>query len=256
MTAPKIWITGASSGIGQAFAHHYATRGATLGLVARRVGVLDALAARLPGTHAVYAADVCQPESLAAAAADFCNRFGVPDIVIANAGVSVGTLTEERDDYEAFETVFLTNVLGMVGSFRPFVADMRRRGSGQLVGISSVAGVRGLPGAGAYSASKAAVSRYLESLRVELRHSGVKVTEIRPGFIRTPMTDVNPYRMPFLLEVDDAVRRFAAAIDRGVSQATIPWQMAVVAKLLPLVPNTLYDRYAARARRKPRRLEG
>ncbi|MEN9491524.1 MAG: hypothetical protein RJA63_1973 [Pseudomonadota bacterium] len=256
MTAPKIWITGASSGIGQAFAHHYATRGATLGLVARRVGVLDALAARLPGTHAVYAADVCQPESLAAAAADFCNRFGVPDIVIANAGVSVGTLTEERDDYEAFETVFLTNVLGMVASFRPFVADMRRRGSGQLVGISSVAGVRGLPGAGAYSASKAAVSRYLESLRVELRHSGVKVTEIRPGFIRTPMTDVNPYRMPFLLEVDDAVRRFAAAIDRGVSQATIPWQMAVVAKLLPLVPNTLYDRYAARARRKPRRLEG
>ena len=256
MTAPKIWITGASSGIGQAFAHHYATRGATLGLVARRVGVLDALAARLPGTHAVYAADVCQPESLAAAAADFCNRFGVPDIVIANAGVSVGTLTEERDDYEAFETVFLTNVLGMVASFRPFVADMRRRGSGQLVGISSVAGVRGLPGAGAYSASKAAVSRYLESLRVELRHSGVKVTEIRPGFIRTPMTDVNPYRMPFLLEVDDAVRRFAAAIDRGVSQATIPWQMAVVAKLLPLVPNTLYDRYVARARRKPRRLEG
>ena len=256
MTAPKIWITGASSGIGQAFAHHYATRGATLGLVARRVGVLDALAARLPGTHAVYAADVCQPESLAAAAEDFCNRFGVPDIVIANAGVSVGTLTEERDDYEAFETVFLTNVLGMVASFRPFVADMRRRGSGQLVGISSVAGVRGLPGAGAYSASKAAVSRYLESLRVELRHSGVKVTEIRPGFIRTPMTDVNPYRMPFLLEVDDAVRRFAAAIDRGVSQATIPWQMAVVAKLLPLVPNTLYDRYAARARRKPRRLEG
>ncbi|MBK9217440.1 MAG: SDR family oxidoreductase [Uliginosibacterium sp.] len=249
-------MTGASSGIGQAFAHHYATRGATLGLVARRVGVLDALAARLPGTHAVYAADVCQPESLAAAAADFCNRFGVPDIVIANAGVSVGTLTEERDDYEAFETVFLTNVLGMVASFRPFVADMRRRGSGQLVGISSVAGVRGLPGAGAYSASKAAVSRYLESLRVELRHSGVKVTEIRPGFIRTPMTDVNPYRMPFLLEVDDAVRRFAAAIDRGVSQATIPWQMAVVAKLLPLVPNTLYDRYAARARRKPRRLEG
>lgn len=256
MTAPKIWITGASSGIGQAFAHHYATRGATLGLVARRVGVLDALAARLPGTHAVYAADVCQPESLTAAAEDFCNRFGVPDIVIANAGVSVGTLTEERDDYEAFETVFLTNVLGMVASFRPFVADMRRRGSGQLVGISSVAGVRGLPGAGAYSASKAAVSRYLESLRVELRHSGVKVTEIRPGFIRTPMTDVNPYRMPFLLEVDDAVRRFAAAIDRGVSQATIPWQMAVVAKLLPLVPNTLYDRYAARARRKPRRLEG
>ena len=256
MTAPKIWITGASSGIGQAFAYHYATRGATLGLVARRVGVLGGLAARLPGTHAVYAADVCQPESLAAAAADFCNRFGVPDIVIANAGVSVGTLTEERDDYEAFETVFLTNVLGMVASFRPFVADMRRRGSGQLVGISSVAGVRGLPGAGAYSASKAAVSRYLESLRVELRHSGVKVTEIRPGFIRTPMTDVNPYRMPFLLEVDDAVRRFAAAIDRGVSQATIPWQMAVVAKLLPLVPNTLYDRYAARARRKPRRLEG
>lgn len=254
MTAAKIWLTGASSGIGQAFGRYYAERGATLGLVARRADVLDDLRAQLPGVHAVYAADVCQPASLAAAAADFRDRFGVPDIVIANAGVSVGTLTEEQDDYQAFETVFQTNVLGMVASFRPFVADMRRRGSGQLVGISSVAGVRGLPGAGAYSASKAAVSRYLESLRVELRHSGVKVTEIRPGFIRTPMTAVNPYRMPFILEVDEAVRRFAVAIDRGVSQATIPWQMAVVARLLPLVPNALYDRYAAKARRKPRGL--
>lgn len=253
MTVPRIWITGASSGIGQAFARYYAQRGVTLGLVARRIEALEALASELPGSHACYAVDVCQPEAVEAAAADYRKRFGVPDIVIANAGVSVGTLTDE-DDFRAFEKVFQTNVLGMVASFRPFVADMRERGAGHLVGISSVAGVRGLPGAGAYSASKAAVSRYLESLRVELRGSGVKVTDIRPGFIRTPMTAVNTYRMPFIMEVDEAVRRFVAAIDRGADQATIPWQMGIVAKLLPFVPNSLYDCYASRARRKPRGL--
>lgn len=254
MTAPRVWITGASSGIGQALAKCYAQRGATLGLVARREDALAQLLAQLPGTHACYVADVTQPETLKTAAQAFSERFGVPDIVIANAGVSVGTLTEEQGDLEAFETVFRTNVLGMVATFQPFVRDMRRRGSGQLVGISSVAGVRGLPGAGAYSASKAAASRYLESLRVELRGTGIRVTDIRPGYIRTPMTAVNPYRMPFMLEVDEAACRFVAAIERGASQATIPWQMACVARLLPLVPNALYDHFASRVKRKPRGL--
>ena len=153
-----------------------------------------------------------------------------------------------------FERILRTNLIGMVASFQPFIREMRRAKRGQLVGISSVAGVRGLPGAGAYSASKAAASRYLESLRVELRGTGVRVTEIRPGYIRTPMTDVNPYRMPFILDADEAAQRFLRAIDRACARATIPWQMAIVARALACVPCWLYDRFAARAGRKPRGL--
>ncbi|GAB2876727.1 SDR family oxidoreductase [Uliginosibacterium flavum] len=251
----RVFITGASSGIGAALARAYAARGATLGLVARRLEALDALLLSLPGEHAVYVADVAEPEQVAVAARAFVERFGLPDVVIANAGVSAGTLTEERGDLAVFERVLRTNLLGMVATFQPFVMDMRRACAGQLVGISSVAGVRGLPGAGAYSASKAAASRYLESLRVELRGSGVRVSEIRPGYIRTPMTDVNTYAMPFIIDADEAALRFIRAIDRAAPRATIPWPMGVVAKLLALVPCWLYDRLAARAGRKPRGLK-
>lgn len=250
----RVFITGASSGIGAALARAYAVRGATLGLVARRQEALDALRAELPGEHASYIADVAEVEQLAAAARQFIARFGLPDVVIANAGVSIGTLTEERGDLVVFERVLRTNVLGMVATFQPFILSMRRAHAGQLVGISSVAGVRGLPGAAAYSASKAAVARYLESLRVELHGSGVAVTEIRPGYIRTPMTAVNRYRMPFIIDADDAAQRFIRAIDRRCARATIPWQMGVAAKLLAHLPCWLFDRLAARAGRKPRGL--
>ena len=250
----RVFITGASSGIGAALARHYAARGATLGLVGRRRDALDALARSLPGEHAVYRLDVTAPAALAEAAADFNGRFGLPDVVIANAGVSVGTLTEEAGDLAAFERVLRTNVLGMVATFQPFVAPMRERGDGRLVGIASVAGIRGLPGAGAYSASKAAVIAYLESLRVELHGSGVKVVTIAPGYIETPMTAVNDYPMPFMLPADEAARRFARAIDAGTGYTVIPWQMGVVAKLLRLLPNLLFDRIFARAGRKPRGL--
>lgn len=250
----RVFITGASSGIGAALARHYAARGATLGLVGRRRDALDALARSLPGEHAVYRLDVTAPAALAEAAADFNGRFGLPDVVIANAGVSVGTLTEEAGDLAAFERVLRTNVLGMVATFQPFVAPMRERGAGRLVGIASVAGIRGLPGAGAYSASKAAAIAYLESLRVELHGSGVKVVTIAPGYIETPMTAVNDYPMPFMLPADEAARRFARAIDAGTGYTVIPWQMGVVAKLLRLLPNPLFDRIFARAGRKPRGL--
>ena len=252
----RVFITGASSGIGAALARHYAARGAVLGLVARRRGALEALLATLPGEHAAYPADVADGEALRHAAVDFTARFGVPDVVVANAGVSVGTLTEEAGDLRAFERVMRTNVLGMVASFQPFVAPMRARGSGRLVGIASVAGIRGLPGAGAYSASKAAAIAYLESLRVELHGSGVKVVSIAPGYIDTPMTAVNRYPMPFMLPADEAARRFVRAIDRGTSYTVIPWQMGVVAKLLRLLPNAIFDRAFARAGRKPRGLLG
>jgi NAD(P)-dependent dehydrogenase (short-subunit alcohol dehydrogenase family) len=254
--AQRVFITGASSGIGQALARHYAAQGAILGLVARRGAVLDALMAELPGDgrHVAIIADVADAAAMQRAAESFIACLGVPDIVIANAGISVGTLTGEPDDTAAFEAVLKTNVFGMFATFQPFAGPMRARGSGCLVGISSVAGVRGLPGAGAYSASKAAASRYLESLRVEMVGSGVKVVDIRPGYIATPMTAVNPYPMPFLLQPDEAARRFARAIAAGTSQATIPWQMGLVARVLAILPNWLHTALFARAKRKPRGL--
>jgi short-subunit dehydrogenase len=251
----RIFLTGASSGIGAALAHHYAATGAMLGLVARHQRRLFALADALPGTHATYLLDVADASAMQAAATDFIARFGCPDIVIANAGISVGTLTGEVEDLPAFRRVFETNVLGMVHTFAPFIEAMQARGGGTLVGIASVAGIRGLPGAGAYSASKAAVIAYLEALRVELRGSGIQVVTLLPGYIATPMTAKNPYPMPFLLSADVAARRFARAIARGTSYVVIPWQMGWVAKLLRWLPNPLFDAVFSRAGRKPRGLD-
>jgi short-subunit dehydrogenase len=249
-----VFITGASSGIGAALARRYAAQGATLGLAARRSDALQALAASLPGQHYLYPLDVTDAAALAAAGNDFIAQAGVPDIVIANAGISVGTLTQEAADNQAFRRVMETNVLGMVHTFQPFINAMQQRGDGRLVGIASVAGIRGLPGAGAYSASKAAAIAYLESLRVELRDSGIRVVTIAPGYIRTPMTDANDYAMPFMLEADEAARRFALAIAAGKSYTVIPWQMGIVAKLMRLLPNRIFDRLAAKAGRKSRNL--
>lgn len=256
MAQLKVFITGASSGIGAALARHYAAAGATLGLAARRPEALAELATALPGQHATYPLDVSDAPALAAAAADFIARCGAPDIVIANAGVSVGTLSECPEDLVAFRRVMDTNVYGMAATFAPFIAAMQatRGADRRLVGIASVAGIRGLPGAEAYSASKAAAIAYLESLRLEMRTSGIKVVTIAPGYIATPMTDINPYPMPFLLPPEEAARRFARVIARGSSYAVVPWQMGVVAKVLRLLPNWLYDRLFAAAPRKPRGL--
>ena len=251
----RIFLTGASSGIGEAMARHYAAKGATLGLAARRGHRLSALAAELPGSHSCYPLNVADAAAVQAAAADFIARHGCPDIVIANAGVSAGTLGEEADDLPVLRRIFETNVMGMAQTFQPFIAAMKARGSGRLVGIASVAGIRGLPGAGAYSASKAASIAWLEALRVELRGSGVRVVTIAPGYIATPMTAVNRYPMPFLMSADAAAWRFARAIERGTSYTVIPWQMGVAAKLLRLLPDPLFDALFARAGRKPRGLD-
>jgi short-subunit dehydrogenase len=250
----RVLITGASSGLGEALARHYAGQGARLGLIARRAEPLQALVASLPGSHQVLVADVGDPAALRGVAQQFVAASGVPDIVIANAGVSVGTLTEYAEDVDAFERVLRTNLLGMVATFQPFVDAMRLRGSGRLVGIASVAGIRGLPGAGAYSASKAGVLAYLESLRVELHGSGVKVVTVAPGYIRTPMTAINPYPMPFILDADVAARRIARIIARGDRFAVTPWQMGWVAKLMRVLPRSVFDHLFARAGRKPRGL--
>lgn len=251
----SVFITGASSGIGEALAVYYAAQGARLGLVGRRADALAALNARLGGGHACYVLDVTDATALAEAAADFMARTGVPEIVVASAGVSAGTLTEHAEDLAVIRRVMDINLYGMAATFAPFIPAMKQAGGWRrLVGIASVAGIRGLPGAEAYSASKAAAIAYLESLRLELRPAGIPVVTIAPGYIETPMTAVNPYTMPFLLPADQAARRFAAAIERGTSYTVIPWQMGWVAKVLRLLPNWLYDRLFASAPRKPRGL--
>jgi len=259
-TAPIVFITGASSGLGQALARAYARRGARLGLVARRESALRELAASLPDPAAVriYAADVRDAAAMERAAQDFLGAFGCPDIVIANAGVSVGTVASAREDLEAFRAVMDTNWFGVLTTFQPFLGPMHARAPGAdgwrgtLVGIASVAGVRGLPGGGAYSASKSAVIKLLESLRVEERRRGIRVVTIAPGYIRTPMTAHNPYRMPFLLDADVFAERAVRAIEKGVRFRVIPWQMGVVAGLMHMLPRWLYDALASGAPRKPR----
>ncbi len=249
----RVFLTGASSGIGEALARLYAARGARVGLVARRADLLESLARSLPDGADTYAADVRDLGALKAAAADFMEGHGPPDLVIANAGVSHGTLTEHAGDVDVFRQILEVNVTGMVNTFHPFVAPMRAAGRGTLAGVASVAGYRGLPGAGAYSASKAAAIRYLESLRVEMHGTGVRVATVCPGYIATPMTEKNPYPMPFILTADEFARRFARALDAGRDYAVIPWQMGLVAKLLAVLPNPIFDAAFARAGRKPRK---
>lgn len=222
-------------------------------MFARRETELARLARALArATVATYPGDVRDAAALARAGADFIDRFGAPDIVIANAGVSRGTLTQHAEDLPAFRAVFETNVLGIVHTFQPFLAAMLEAKRGVLVGVASVAGFRGIPGSGAYSGSKAAAIAYLESLRVELRGSGVAVVTICPGYIATPMTAKNPYRMPFLLAPDKAARLIARAIAQRRRFYVLPWPMALTARVLRVLPRWLFDRVFAKAKRKPR----
>jgi short-subunit dehydrogenase len=250
----RVFLTGASSGLGEALARHYAAQGSTLALFARREAELARLASALaPATVVTYTGDVREPADVRRAAADFIARFGVPDVVIANAGISRGTLTEAPEDLATFRAIFETNVLGMVHTFSPFIAPMREAHAGSLVGIASVAGFRGLPGSGAYCGSKSAAITYLESLRVEMRGSGVAVVTVCPGFIATPMTTRNPYRMPFLTTPEKAAELIARAVARRSRFYVLPWQMAVFAKILRCAPRALFDAAVAGRARKPRK---
>jgi short-subunit dehydrogenase len=251
----NIFITGASSGIGHALAHEYAKRIASsgsknlIGLAARRSEHLQALAQTLQTQYgvscAIYTLDVRDSLACQLAAQDFITKYGAPNILIASAGVSRGTLTELREDIPAFQAVMDINVMGMVHTFQPFIAAMKQAaqmgGSAQLVGVASVAGIRGLPGAGAYSASKAAVISYLESLRVEMARDNIAVTTIAPGYIRTPMTAVNEYKMPFLMDCDVFAHKFADAVEHKVRFKVIPWQMGWLARFMRLIPPFLWD---------------
>jgi len=254
-SSPLVFITGASSGIGQALAARFHRAGYRLALVARRAAEVQAWAATqgfAAERFAVYAADVRDIAAIVGAGRACIAAQGLPDVVIANAGISVGIDTAIFDDLEVMRATYETNNLGLAATFHPFVAPMRLRRSGSLVGIASVAGIRGMPGHGAYCSSKAAVISYCESLRGELRDCGVKVVTLGPGYIDTPLTRENPYSMPFLMQADDFANRAFEAIQRGVSYRVIPWQMGVVAKLMRLLPNALFDKLVSGRARKPR----
>jgi short-subunit dehydrogenase len=255
MTAPLVFITGASSGIGQALAARFHRAGYRLALVARRAAEVEAWAegARFePSTFAIYGADVRSVAAITGAGRACIAAQGVPDVVIANAGISVGVDTAVYEDLEVMRATFETNNIGLTATFQPFVAPMTERRSGTFVGIASVAGIRGLPGHAAYCSSKAAVIGYCESLRGELRPSGVKVVTISPGYIDTPLTQGNRYGMPFLMTADAFADRAFATIMAGRSYRVIPWQMGVVAKVLRALPNPLFDRLLAGRPRKRR----
>jgi short-subunit dehydrogenase len=256
--APLVFITGASSGIGQALAARYAAAGWRLALVARRAD--DILAWRRTqqldaGRTWIHAADVRDVSSIVDAGRACLAAQGLPDVVIANAGISVGIDSAVYEDLEVVRATYETNNLGMVATFQPFIAPMRERRSGTLVGIASVAAIRGLPGHAAYCSSKAAVVSYCESLRGECREFGVRVVTLLPGYIDTPLTRGNRYAMPFLIRAEAFADRACRSIAAGDSYRVIPWQMGVVAKLLRALPNPVFDRLLAGRPRKRRRSE-
>ena len=253
--APLVFITGASSGIGQALALRFYQAGYRLALAARRTDSVKlwANATNISiSSYEIYSADVSDTDSIVAAGQACLAVQGVPNVVIANAGISIGIDSAIRADLDVMARTFATNNIGVAATFHPFIAAMTQRGSGALVGIGSVAGIRGLPGHGAYCASKAAVIAYCESLRGELKASGVKVVTICPGYIDTPLTQKNSYAMPFLMQPEAFATQAFAAIEAGASYRVIPWHMGAVAKLLRLLPNALFDKALAGRARKPR----
>ena len=254
-----VFITGGSSGIGQAMARACLQKGWRVALVARRLDALQSWATEITqelhltaDRIGIFGADVQNPDSIIAAAELCMTQMGLPDVVIANAGISLGVDTAERADLAVMRQVMETNVLGMAATFHPFIHAMQQRGSGRLVGIASVAGIRGLPGHAAYCASKAAVISYCESLRGELRASGLKVITIAPGYVATPLTERNRYPMPLLMSAEDFAKQALRCIEKGTSYQVIPWPMGVVAKLLRWLPNALFDRVLQGRPRKHR----
>lgn len=256
-SSPLVLITGASSGIGQALALAYLQHGWRVALLARRTDVLQqwlsSLPMALPPSQAcILGADVGDADGMLGAAQQCIAQMGLPDVVVANAGISLGVDTAEREDLDVFEQVLRTNTLGVAHTFHPFIRAMQARGHGKLVGIASVAGIRGLPGHAAYCASKAAVISYCESLRGELRADAVEVITIAPGYIATPLTARNRYPMPFLMSAEAFAQSALRSIARGDRYRVIPWPMGIVARILKVLPTALFDRLLKGQPRKPR----
>ena len=253
---PLVFITGASSGLGQALALSYYQAGYQLALVARRTEEIEAWVCQhdiSSECYKIYSANVANIDSIVVAGKSCLLSQGLPDVVIANAGISIGVDTAYREDLDQMALTYATNNVGMAATFHPFIAGMVKRRSGRLVGIASVGGIRGMPGHGAYCASKAAVISYLESLRGELSSSGVRVVTICPGYVATPLTQKNRYPMLFLMQPTDFADKALSAINKGSSYRVIPWQMGMVAKILRLMPNWLFDKALAGRPRKHRK---
>ncbi|MEO8042840.1 MAG: SDR family NAD(P)-dependent oxidoreductase [Acidobacteriota bacterium] len=246
-----VFLTGASSGIGEGIAVALANRGAILGLVARREEMLQDLSRRCEtagGTPRIFAVDVTDAVALQSAADKFREEFGHIDILIANAGVG-GNNPETRElRPDAVKKVIDINLLGAANSVYAVLPQMLERGSGHLVAISSLAGFRGLPKSAAYSASKAGMTAFFESVRLDVAHKGVDVTIIQPGFIKTPLTSGRANKMPFLMELDDAISYFIRAIEKKKKFSAFPWQLATLVRAARVFPAWLYDRIAGRAR--------
>jgi NADP-dependent 3-hydroxy acid dehydrogenase YdfG len=246
-----VFLTGASSGIGEALALAMAKRGATLGLLARRTELLKDLAEKCEkygGKARYFAVDVTDAKAVAAAAETLRNEFGKIDILIANAGIG-GNNTETRNlNTEAVAKVININLLGAVNAVSAVLPSMLENKSGQLVAISSLAGFRGLPKSAAYSASKAGMTAFFESVRLDCLDKGVDVTIIQPGFIKTPLTSGRANKMPFLMELEDSIPHFISAIENRVKFAAFPWQLATFVRVSRIFPAWLYDKIAGRAR--------
>ena len=246
-----VLITGASSGIGRALAVAWARRGARVALLARRAEALEEVAGAVGaagGRAFAVVADVRKSEAVKAAAELVEREWGRVDVLVANAGVGGGRTSAREFPLDRATEVFETNVICVMNTVAAVLPGMLARGEGHVVGISSIAGFQGLPASGAYCASKAALSTLFESLRVELRGSGVLVTTIHPGFIRTPLTAGRERRMPFLMEVEPAVEQIVRAIERRRSTYSFPWQLALVARVANSLPNSVRERILARVR--------
>ncbi|KAF1067031.1 SDR family oxidoreductase [Variovorax sp.] len=245
-------LTGACGGLGQALARGLIADGTQVALVGLDPERLRALEALAPDRCAVYTPDVADTVAMQAMAADWMARAGTPDLVIANAGVAGGFDTAQAEDLAVLRRMLEINLLGAATTFQPFVAAMRGEARGALVGMASIAGWRGMPGNGAYCASKAGLIRYLESLRAELRGSGVGVHTVSPGYIRTALTAGNRFAMPGLLEPEEAARRTLAAVAAGRERIVLPRRIGWLSKALACLPEALHDRLLRGQPRKPR----
>ncbi len=245
-----VLLTGASSGIGEGIALALADKGAVLGLLARRENLLSELVQKCEAAGAIAYAlpcDVVDTDAVHNAAAKLREKCGHIDILIANAGIG-GNNRETRDlQPDAVKKVIDINLLGAVNSVHAVLPQMLERGSGHLVAISSLAGFRGLPKSAAYSASKAGMTAFFESVRLDVQQKGISVTIIQPGFIRTPLTEGRTNKMPFLMELDGAIPHFLNAIERKKKFSAFPWQLATIVRLGKIMPAAIYDRIAARA---------